>query len=509
MGHGRLEMKNYLLHKCAMRLVCALALATASLGAQQVVAPVVQPQQSSANARVLLLASGAIQQQPDEHSSHAPQSSQPAQSANAMDGASDGMTLEKLQQMALANNPTLGQAKAGVNAAIGRTRQAGFWPNPTVGYTGEEIRGGSYGGGQHGVFIQQNVILGSKLGLDRKVRAEEGKQAVAESEEQRLRVENGVRIAFYRSLAAQQMVEVRKTLRGLAKDAVETTQQLFNIGQADQPDLLQAQVEADEADLAVIAAEQEQQRAWRVLTAFVGKPAMEMTTLVGNLEDVPQIGAEQIIETILRESPAVRIAQLEVTHAELAFTRAGREVIPDLSVRAGYLNNREDVGSIPRKAVGSEGFAEVGLNLHIFNRNRGNIQAAKADRERAQFEVQRVSLSLRRMAAPVLQSYATSRSVIARYKGRTLPNAQKAYELYLHKYHEGAAAYPQVLIAQRTLFQLQTGYISALENAWMSAAALQGLLLTDPLDLPAAPGELDRPVREVNMPVTETTGAPR
>jgi outer membrane protein, heavy metal efflux system len=486
-------MKNNSLRNFPVRLIFALALATASLAAQQFI----PPQDPMTATQRLVLANGA------------PQDEQPQKAHDAPANRSEGMTLEELQQMALANNPTLGQAKAGVTAATGRTRQAGLWPNPTIGYVGEEIRGGSYGGGQHGVFIQQNVILGSKLDLDRKVRSEEGKQAVAEAEEQRLRVENGVRIAFYQSLAAQQMLETRKTLSGLAKDAADTTQQLFNVGQADQPDLLQAQVEADEADLAVIAAEQEQQRAWRVLTSVVGKPAMELTTLAGDLEDLPQINADEVIETILRESPAVKIAQLESSHADLAFTRARREVIPDLSVRAGYLNNLEDVGSVPPKAVGSEGFAEVGLSLHIFNRNQGNIEAAKADRERAQFEVQRVSLSLRRLAAPVLQSYSTSRSVAERYKNRTLPNAQKAYDLYLHKYHEGAAAYPQVLIAQRTLFQLQTAYISALENAWMGAAALQGLLLTDPLDLPAAPGELDRPVREINMPVSETPGTPR
>ena len=486
-------MENNFLRKVSMRLIFALALATAPLAAQQFI----PPQNPITAAQRLALASGTSQ---DE---------QPQKAPDAAANRSGGMTLEELQRIALANNPTLGQAKAGANAAVGRTLQAGLWPNPTVGYVGEEIRGGSYGGGQHGVFIQQNVILGSKLELDRKVRSEEGKQAVAEAEEQRLRVENGVRIAFYQSLAAQQMLETHKTLSALAKDAAETTQQLFNVGQADQPDLLQAQVEADEADLAVIAAEQDQLRAWRVLTSVVGKPAMELTNLEGNLEDLPQINADQMIETILRESPAVKIAQLESSRADVAFRRARREVIPDLSVRAGYLNNREDVGSIPPKAVGSEGFAEVGLNLHIFNRNQGNITAAKADRERAQFEVQRVSLSLRRLAAPVLQSYSTSRAVVERYKGRTLPNAQKAYDLYLHKYHEGAAAYPQVLIAQRTLFQLQTAYINALENAWMGAAALQGLLLTDPLDSPAAPGELDRPVREINMPVAETPGTPR
>jgi cobalt-zinc-cadmium efflux system outer membrane protein len=438
------------------------------------------------------------------------QQTEPSSVATASGSKSPaGLTLEELQAMALGNNPTLGQAKAGVSAAAGRTHQAGLWPNPTIGYTGEEIRGGSYGGGQQGVFIQQNVILGNKLSLDRQVKTEEGKQAEAEMREQRMRVENGVRIAFYQSLAAQDMLEARKKLSEMAQDAVTTTRQLFNVGQADEPDVLQAEVEADEAELAVTAAEQDQLRAWRVLTAVVGKPGMADTRLAGDLEDLPQLDAAQVMETILRDSPAVKIAELEASHADLEITRARRESVPDLSVRAGYLDNLENVGGVPPKAVGSEAFAEVGVNLRIFNRNQGNVEAANADRERARFEVERVSLTLRRLAAPVLQSYATSRAVADRYKGRTLPNAQRAYDLYLQKYQEGAVAYPQVLIAQRTLFQLRTNYISALENAWLNAAALQGLLLTDPLDLPAAPGELDRPVREINIPVAETQGMAR
>jgi cobalt-zinc-cadmium efflux system outer membrane protein len=416
------------------------------------------------------------------------------------------MTLEQLQQMALMNNPTLRQAKAGVTAAEGLTRQAGLWPNPTVGYVGEEIRGGSFGGGQQGIFVQQNVMLGGKLGLDRKIRAEEGKQSEAEAEEQRLRVENGVRVAFYESLAAQQMVEMRKKLSGVARDAVETTRQLFNLGQADQPDVLQAEVEADQADLAVITSEQEQQRAWRVLASVVGRPEVPLALLAGDLEDLPEINPDQILETILSNSPAVRIAQLGVTRAGTELTRSHREVVPDLFLRAGYMNNLEQLGTVPPKAAGSEGFAEVGVNLPVFNRNQGNIQAAKANQERATLEVQRVSLVLRKLAAPVLQSYASSRAIADRYKARTLPNARQAYQLYLEKYHEGAAAYPQVLIAQRTLFQLEASYIATLENVWINAATLQGLLLTDGLDLPATAGELDRPVREINMPVTETPG---
>jgi cobalt-zinc-cadmium efflux system outer membrane protein len=426
--------------------------------------------------------------------------------AAAQSAATSAITLEQLQQMALANNPTLAQAKAGVRAAAGRARQAGLWPNPTIGYMGDEIRGGSFGGGEQGVFVQQDVILGGKLDLDRKVHAAEGNQAVAEADEQRLRVENGVRIAFYQSLAAQEMVEIRGKLSALAKDAVETTRQLFNVGQADQPDVLQAQVEADQAELAIISERQEQLRAWRVLAAVVGQPELPLARLAGNLEDLPQLNAEQILQTILRDSPAVKIAQLGVTRADAELTRARRETIPDLFLRGGYAYSFEQLGASQPQSVGSEGFAEVGVNLPIFNRNQGNIQAAAADRERAAAEVQRVALVLRQMAAPVLQDYASSRAVADRYHASTLPNARQAYELYLQKYNEGAAAYPQVLIAQRTLFQLETGYIAALENVWINAATLQGLLLTDGLDLPATPGELDRPVREINLPVPENPG---
>jgi cobalt-zinc-cadmium efflux system outer membrane protein len=431
-----------------------------------------------------------------------------SQERPAQDAASpeSGLTLEQLQQMALLSNPTLAQAKAGMRAAAGRSRQAGMWPNPTIGYSGEEIRGGSFGGGEQGAFVQQNVILGGKLGLDRKIFAAEGQQAAAEADEQRLRVENGVRIAFYQSLAMQAMVETRGKLRDIAKDAAETTRQLFNVGQADQPDVLEADVEADQDELAVVTEEQEQQRAWSVLAAVVGKPDLPLAHLRGDLEKLPEVNAGQILQTILHDSPAVKIAQLGVTRADAEMQRAQHESIPDLFLRAGYSYSFEQLGTVPPKAVGSEGFAEVGVNLPIFNRNQGNIAAADADRERASLEVERVALVLRQMAAPIVQNYASSRAIAERYRSRTLPNARKAYELYLRKYQEGAAAYPQVLIAQRTLVQLETSYINTLENVWINAAALQGLLLTDGLDLPAAPNEMDRPVREINLPITENPG---
>ncbi len=416
------------------------------------------------------------------------------------------ITLEELQQMALQSNPTFAQSAANIQAAEGRKKQSGLYPNPTVGYQGEQIRGGSFHGGEQGFFVQQDIVLGGKLGLNRKIFDQELKQAETEAEEQKLRAVTNVRMSYIQALAAQQTLELRQNLSKLANDAVETSHQLANVGQADAPDVLASEVEAQQAQLAVTMAEQNQQRVWKALAAVVGNPRLPLMKLEGKLEDTPPVNTDELVEKIVNESPAVRIAELGVKRAEAALVREKRESIPDLQLRGGMEQNRELLYAPSGKAVGLQGFADVGVRIPIFNRNQGNIATAKADAERAKREVERVRLLLRERAAGVVQNYTFSQTAVDRYKNQMIPKAQKAYEMYSKKYQEMAAAYPQVLISQRTLMQLEVSYIAALESFATSSLSLQSYLLTDGLESPAQPGGIDKPVREVNIPLPMGAG---
>jgi hypothetical protein len=53
--------------------------------------------------------------------------------------------------------------------------------------------------------------------------------------------------------------------------------------------------------------------------------------------------------------------------------------------------------------------------------------------------------------------------------------------------------------------QLEVSYMNALESFATSSLALQSYLLTDGLEAPAQPGGIDRPVREVNLPLQMST----
>ncbi|MFQ5926311.1 MAG: TolC family protein [Terriglobia bacterium] len=399
--------------------------------------------------------------------------------------AQSKMTLADLEQMALQHNPTLTQAAARIRAARGRKTQAGLYPNPSVGYTADEVSTGPIiRGGEHGFFVEQEIVTGGKLRLSRSVFAREEIQAEAEAEMQRYRVLNAVRLLYYQALGAERLVELRSELASIARQAVNISQQLYNVGQADEPDLLEAEVEAQRAELALIAARNDRLRIWRQLASVVGNPSLEPVPLAGNLEDpLPKLDRESVLATLLRESPEIKIAQAGVARAEQALKRARVEWIPNIVVRGGLRNNRELL-EVRGRPVGLEGFIDVGVRIPIFDRNQGNVEAARADRERAQHEVERVKLSLRARLAAAYRNYLDAVALVDKYRNKMLPRAQRAYNLYLKSYQQMAAAYPQVLIAQRTHFQLQVDYVAALEQLWRTVVEIRGLLLLDGLEAP-------------------------
>lgn len=412
-------------------------------------------------------------------------------------------TLEEFELLALKSNPTLKQAQAIARQSSALARQAGLWPNPTIGYQGEEIRGGSSRGGQQGGFVQQTIVLGRKLRHRRDVFEQQRQADELGIEEQRLNVLGAVRVQFYEALAAQKAVEVRRKLLQLATDAAATAHQLSNVGQADAPDILQTEVEAEQAKLDFTRAQREFIQSFNALAAISGQPDLPLTFVDGDLEHPPEINVEDWLQIAVQQSPSIKRALQEAKRAEAALSRDKHEAIPDLSLTAGVQQNRE-INPESMRPIGVQGFATASVQIPLFNRNQGNVEASKSELERAKQEVERVKLNLARSAQPLLQQYATERLEVERYRTQMIPRAQRAYELYLQKYRNMAAAYPEVIISQRTFFQLQENYVRALGQLWTTSQQLQNYLLTDGLTT-VAPGGGGRS-SDVNLPTAGLGG---
>ena len=392
-------------------------------------------------------------------------------------------SLQFFAERAAANNPTLRVAEAQVRRLRAEAKQAGLWQNPEIGYEADHVRGGIYAGGEQGGYVQQVIPLAGQRSAARGAVEAQATAAEAVLAEQRQRVQSAVEQAFYAALAMQREVELRGEVAELAADATAALHQFANIGQADAPDVLQSEVEREQARLELASAQRAYLKDFTTLAAVSGDATIPATLLAGDLANVPVLDSASALGAA-DTSPALRAARQQASSGDAAVRSARKQALPQLTLRGGLQQDNEPLEST-RGRVGVVGIAQAGITLPLWNRNQGAVEAARAQQAGAQADVARTQLSLRMQAAQALQDYANAMRQVQRYRDELLPRARRAAELYQQKYAAMASAYPQSLASQKVLLQLEIESTHALATAWQNAVLLQNGLLQDGL---ASPG---------------------
>jgi cobalt-zinc-cadmium efflux system outer membrane protein len=383
------------------------------------------------------------------------------------------LTMPALESMALRYNPALAAAYAQVEAARGRWLQAGRFPNPVAGYHGTEI--GNLGtAGQQGGFVAQKFITAGKRGLDRAMAGTEVQQAEFALAAQQQRVLNDVRIRFYDALVAQRRLELTRNLADIGDELVRVSTTLLDGRQISHNDLLQAEIEAESAQILYDNAANGHIEAWRRLAAVVGVPDLAFTELVGELDEhLPECRWEECYQTLLEQSPELSAAITQVDRDRLAVQRARRERIPnvDVSVSVRHHNvSSDDVANV-----------QVGIPIPIFDANSGNIQRARAELVAAENHVRRIELDLQDRLAVAYRRYADARQQAERYAERILPRAQQSLDVVMGAYRNGQSDYLTVIASQKTYIQANLAYLEAIRNLRESQIVIEGQLLSGSL----------------------------
>ena len=397
------------------------------------------------------------------------------------DSVSGALSRTALEQLALERNPTLVQAGAQVRISRGKALQAGLHPNPTIGYAADQIGAEGTAGEFQGMFVEQEIITGGKLQLSRAKFIQEARQAELQVLAQRYRVVYGVRVAYYNALARERRLRLRRELFQNSQEVTKTVEELVNVGQANRTDMLQAQLELQRAKANLQAAERRYQGAWEELGAVIGEPDMPPTTLEDELDfDAGStIDRDTALTNLLTCSPQLRFAQAEVARDRIALQRERAEPIPNLTLRAesGYnFEARDTVAGV-----------EIGVRVPLFDKNQGTIVQARAELTRAQAEVNRVELLLRRRFAQAFAEYESAVLLSNSYRTEALPKAEEVYRLYRDSFQRRRAAWPQVLDAQREYLQLYEEYVDNVLDARRAEARINAFLLEDGLSQPPEP----------------------
>ena len=410
---------------------------------------------------------------PDGHDSHraghAPHAGEPAAPAGR------GLGLAELTALALAKNPALESGKGEEDAAQGRALQAGLYPNPHLGYKLEELgTRGPGSSGAHYLFMEQRLVLGGKLDLAKEAADREVASLKGQGRAARAAVLAALAVSFHQALAAQQVLDLRRALTELAREGEEVTRQYRNVGQADLPDLLAAEVEVAKAEVEQGQAQRDLDLAWSRLKAVVGDAALEARPLNGDPDQMPPSpGAAAELTPRLASHPALAAAQARIGKNEALLRLEQARTIPDVTfkVGAGYdLAPRDD-----NRDEGWKGFFEASLPVPWFDDNRGSQAAALAEKRRAHALRRQVEQDLLTGLEQALAREKALRHKVERYALEILPKARQSQAMYLRSHMGMTAAYSQALVARRNWLMLKVEHAADLGELWGQVAHIQSL----------------------------------
>ena len=385
-----------------------------------------------------------------------------------------------LEQIALQNNPTLAQAAAQVDSSRARALQAGPYPNPTIGYSGDQMGINGTAGELQGGFVEQTIVTAGKLRLSRAKYNQEATEAEIRVIEQQYRVLNGVRMRYYELLALQQMINLHRNILSNAEESLLTHKEMYNTGQANKSEVLLAEIAVNDAKIELHTLENRYTAHWQHLTALLGSPDLPPTPLKGQLTpEGPPLDWNCSLDRLLQQSPELQAAQAHVVHDQITLRRERAEPIPDIQLRGVTGYNFES-----RNTVAG---AEVGIRLPIWDRNQGTIREVQADLARSHAEVRRVELSLRKRLAEAYSRYQTAWNSSTIYRDVSVPKATEAYEVQLDMYKKRRVAWPHVVVYQRNMLEVKEKYTGSLLALREAEVEITGLLLVDGLSVPVLP----------------------
>ncbi len=361
-------------------------------------------------------------------------------------------------------------------------------PNPELAASWDEIGDRTGNGIITAPRVTQTIVTGKKLTLAQAVAAREVDQATLEVVAERFAVVGAVRAAFYDAYTLQKRADILDELARLADEAVTNGKNLLDAKQLARLDLVQLEVERERFRAELQSVKRELPGAYRRLAAVAGNPTAVPNGVAGTFVGLPEYDPDAVREAVLANHPQVRSAKVGVDRAQAAVRRAEAEPIPNVTAYAGFIRQNENKSN--------DGAFGLSMPVPLWNRNQGNIRAAKAELGMAIQAVGQTENELAARVAAAYQTYAAARERADVYAKRLIPRAEETCTLSMAAFKGGPFEYLRVIQAQRAIAEARLEYNKSIGEAWRAAAELSGLLLEEswPWPPPAPPGPGAGPV---------------
>jgi cobalt-zinc-cadmium efflux system outer membrane protein len=377
-------------------------------------------------------------------------------------------TLESTAQRVLQQAPERHISEAEVKAREGELHQAGVWPNPTVELGVSDALGKEDGQGGTDVnqfSIRQSLPVSGRLGLQGKRAEANLKQAEAELGQQALLLE-------YEAARVFHSLQLNRAQWRLAEQRLESADEFRHIGRRREQagdlsrlERLRLDVVRESARQLLVSAEGDYRESLADFQTLLNLAGAEPDLAL--LEHPPALPPLAELDARLEFHPALLAARqvVEAARHGVDVARANRFADPEL-----WLARERDFLGDRRQDVTAFG---VAVTLPLWDRGKGNIDAAQAVKQKAQFELEALQ---RRHGNQLRLSHLHLSHLIGQvqeYRVNVLEPAEEIFQLTRKGFAAGQVEILNLVDAVDTYFDARGRYLELLQEAWLEAAALR------------------------------------
>ncbi|MHA3789458.1 TolC family protein [Flavobacterium hauense] len=319
------------------------------------------------------------------------------------------LTIKQAEELFFKNNFMLLAQQYDIDRAGAAIIQSKVYPNPQitadmVAYQGQEnLYFPSWNHGNFAAGLEQVILMGGKRRKQIEIAKMDKKIAEAELTDLTRNLQLQIWQSFYTLHHQQKLIEKYNNLLSRLQSLITSYEAQVAKNNIALKDLVRlksvyVKINNDKSEESETLIEEQSK-----LNILLGTSTSIQT--VYTVDDAKSFAGkpllyDQIFNESLENRPDLNQAKLEIESAKLNVSLQKKQNIPDVTLRAGYnqqgdaFNNQYNVG--------------IGIPLPIFDRNRGNIQAARIRQEQQTKNVSYKELEIQNQALAAYQNFTRS-----------------------------------------------------------------------------------------------------
>lgn len=335
-------------------------------------------------------------------------------------------------------------------AAEGTASSVGRWENPELEYSEESLELPGDDSRDRFLWVRQRFNVAGARGLERRAARRNLDGQYARIELERLALIREIRALYYDAVAAGQRCESQRHWHERLAQLVAAVEARRRAGDAARYDAVRLRQELALVSARTLEARAELESAREALFDLIAAEPVELT---GGL-----LPPEAAAPATLVGHPTLRALQAEASSADARAKAARRDAWPDVTLGIGQRDFEE--GAIDAQG----GLFAIGVEVPLFNRRQGEIQAADSEARALRAEASLVRSRLQAQVGEARRMLEVRRAAVLDLKAQAAGEGGSLSVMAEAAYAAGEIDVMALIDAQRTELAL-AGEITALSRA--------------------------------------------